>query len=481
MSMINLTLGLAGAVHPNMPGDDTGLYRSVTQSMRQLAKKIGFDLKVFADPLRSEEDGRNACEYMNRNAADFTIIFNASLPFGRVILPFAKLKGRLGLWSAPEPATEGILQLNSFCGTNMLGSIIGNYLNRYDLLYKWFYGMPDEPGFIERLGITVRALKAIKGLENANIAQVGGLANGFENMYIDERVPSHKFGYRIQTRHTVEEVVAGADSLDKSAVDAEVQRMIAESSGVNPAMARVQMEKAARIYLSFEELVKANGYTALGISCWPRFQERYDIAVCSVLSRLNARGIVAACEGDIPAVTNMIMFNAMSGSRASLNDLVAFDRKDNSLNLWHCGVAPANWADEEGITWDRHFNIGCYAGDIWNGVGVVAAMKFRPGRITVSTMDNSFDKLFILTGDIMREKRGYQGSSGWVNNLAINGTPVALEDLMNTILVENVNHHYPAAYGDFVNELNEFAEWKKMKVIEPRAYKPYIQRAVISV
>ncbi|WP_455381402.1 L-fucose/L-arabinose isomerase family protein [Salinispira pacifica] len=471
-----LIVGLVGAVHPNMPGDDAGLFRNVAGSMKELAGRMGFQIVVFPGLLRSEEDGAAARRFMEENHADLTILFNASLPFGRVILPLARVSGRLAFWSVPEPATEGILQLNSFCGTNMLASIVANYLTQYDIAYKWLYGMPDDARFQERLGVTIRALKAEKALAGARIAQIGGLANGFENLYIDERVLEYRFGCRLQTRHSVEEIVERAERLDVAEVKRAADELSGEPASVAEGVLPAHLEKSARLYAAFRDFIAENGYTAVAISCWSRFQERYGVAVCGVLSRLNEHGIVAACEGDIPAVVNMIMLNAMNGGRASLNDLVAFDENDSTLNLWHCGVAPGCWADSRGVRWDRHFNIGRYDGSEWVGDGVVADLRFHSGEVTIATVDNSFSNLFVMSGEIVEGKEPYRGSSGWVEKLRVNGAPVGINDLINTIVVERVNHHYPTAYGNLVNELNEFAAWKGLRMIDARPYRPYLQR-----
>jgi hypothetical protein len=143
--------------------------------------------------------------------------------------------------------------------------------------------------------------------------------------------------------------------------------------------------------------------------------------------------------------------------------------------LWHCGVAPTCWANANGVKWDAHFNIGKYDEDKqWRGRGVVADMQFKPGQVTIATMDNDFDNLLIMTGEVM-EKKVSEGSSGWVNHLRLNGEDITLKELINTISVNRVNHHYPTAYGDLTNELNEFANWKHMRVLPKIPYKPYMQ------
>lgn len=480
MKSDRVRLGLVGAVHPNMPGDDEGLYTRITVAMAEIARAEGCDLSVFQNAVRSEADGEAARAFMDSEGADFVLIFNASLPYGRVILPLARVRGYIGLWSVPEPATSGVLQLNSFCGVNMLGAIIANYLGEYHIPYKWFYGMPDAHRFRERLSVTIAAMRAIKALRTARIAQIGGLADGFENMYVDERVLEKKLGTKLQTRHTVEEIVARADRLDAAEVQADMIRLGKEGSIDLHMVKSVHAEKSARIYLALKAFAREHDYDALALSCWSRFQQVYGVAVCAAMSRLNEDGITTPCEADVTSAVMMLALNALNGKKAALSDLVAFDESDQSICLWHCGVAPASWADTTGVRWQNHFNIGHYEGCTWCGDGLVADTRFRPGTITVASVNNAFDNLLILTGDVADDKRGYAGSGGWVKDLQLNGQPTYIEELMNTIVVRKVNHHYPSAFGDLANELNELAAWKGISVVERVPYRPYLQIAEVS-
>lgn len=468
-------IGLVGAVHPNMPGGDVELFRLILGRMEALGERYDFDLVTVPDPLRTEEDAEKAREMIDAEGVDLLLLFMPSLPFGRVMLPLAKTAARIGLWSVAEPTAKGVLQLNSFCGLNMLGSIIGNYLRRYDIPFKWFYGMPEDEIFLERLKVTLDALRAINRLKTSRIGRIGGLANGFENLYFDERDLEKKFGIYLQTRHTVEEIVARARAVDASRVQLETQQMQTEGKRGGGAITSEHLEKSARVYLALRDFAEEHRYDALAVSCWARFQEVYGVAICAALSRLNNNGIVAPCEGDVLAATNMLIFNAMNGQYASLHDMVSLDESDQSVNLWHCGVAPECWADCRGICWDQHFNIGRYEGGNWHGDGVVADMRFKSGAITICTMDSSFENLFVVSGTMTDEKPGFAGSSGWVRDLRLNGEPIELRDLLNTIAVMRVNHHYPATYGDLTNQLNEFAAWMRMGVIEKVEYRPYLQ------
>lgn len=471
-----MRVAMVCGIHPNMPGDDTGLYKNVIDQMKGLQQELDFEFRFLAEPIRTEEDAAKGARFVDDEKADLALIFNASLPYGRIILPFGQVKAALGLWSVPEPTGNGVLQLNSFCGLNMLGSILKNYFPEEDIKYKWFYGMPDSQMFLERFTLTLRALRALKALKTARIGQVGDLADGFENLYVDERELNKKFGTYIQTRHTVEEMVRRAESLEPEIVEKRIKLVLGEGTWNKKSVDQRDFEKFARLSIAFEDFAGEHKYDALAISCWSRFQEVYDVAVCGAMSRLNENGIVAPCEADITSAVSMLLLNALNGGKASLNDMVSLDENDNSLNLWHCGVAPACWADKRGVSWDAHFNIGHYDGKEWIGRGVVADMNFKAGPVTVFAMQNNFNGLFILTGDIMGDKPGFSGSGGWMNNLKLNDNSISVKELINTITVTRVNHHYPTARGNLVNELNELAFWKDLNVINTVPYKPYMQK-----
>ena len=241
---------------------------------------------------------------------------------------------------------------------------------------------------------------------------------------------------------------ARAKTYDAAAVQLEIPRINAGNCCVSKNVSSNDMDKMARINLALLDFSKEHNYDSLAISCWSRFQEVYDVAVCGAMSRLNDIGIVAPCEADITSAVTMLMMNAINSSASSLNDLVALDEEDNSLALWHCGVAPGCWADGNGVTWDSHFNIGEYEEGEWKGRGVVADMNFKSGIKTIATIRSDFTSIFLMTGESIVEKKGYNGSGGWLNKLKVNGRDVSVPDLINTISLGQVNHHYPAAFGD---------------------------------
>jgi L-fucose isomerase-like protein len=469
-----LTVGLCTVVHGNMPGNEAQVIDRAVKSLENLKETLNFDLVVMNEQLKSEESGEKARKWLEDHNVDFTLVLNASLGYGRTILPLARVNSLLGLWSVPEPTRTGILQLNSICGLNLYGAVISNYLNQYDIPFKWFYGYPDSNLFLERFKVTLKALQAIKALKNSRIAQIGDIADGFENFNYDERLLEKKFGTTINRRHDVEDVVKLAEACSQSDITLELTEIMKEGTCCER-VSKTDMEKFARVNIALRTFATENAYDALAVNCWPKFQQVYDFAVCSSLSRLNNSGIVASCEGDVIGALNMLVYNAMTGESSTMSDLSALDEKDDSLCMWHCGPTAGSFADKNGVKWDAHFNIGSYCNGKWCGKGVVADLNFKPGKVTISRFDSSFDRMFVMTGEVLSDKKGFDGSSGWIGNLKVDGQKMKIADYINTLIVNHVDHHHQIAYGDLTNELYEFANWKKIKIEGLLPYKPYMQ------
>ncbi len=476
---MKLKIGFMGAIHPNMPGDDTGVLNKIMGDMEKMQNLYDYELVCIKEPLRSEEDAAKAVDFMNKEAVDFLMLITTSLGNGRVMIPVAKSNAPLGLWAIPEPVTCGVLQLNSFCGLNMFSAIIDKYWAHKDIRFKWFYGYPDSEMFKERFGITVKALKGVKAVKEARIGVIGDVANGFENFIFDERELNAKLGSYVYTRHGVPDIVKIAEGYSEN----EVSAYTAELLKVGKKSDRLKdehMAKFARTAMAFEQFAKENNYNALAINCWPTFQQYYNIAICSVMSHLNNIGIAASCEADVPGVLNMLMLNAISNDKAALMDLVSIDDKDNSVNLWHCGPAPACFANEKGVKWDNHFNIGKYCDGKWVGDGVVADLTFKPGKLTIARMSCTFDDMFVMTGDILN-KEGFEGSTGWMGNLTMQGTKLDAKMFIETLIDNRIDHHFPVVYGDISNELYELSAWLKLKTAQPVEYVPYMKNKVNKV
>ena len=84
--------------------------------------------------------------------------------------------------------------------------------------------------------------------------------------------------------------------------------------------------------------------------------------------------------------------------------------------------------------------------------------------------------MFLATADVIdRQKKSYDGSRGWFNNLRVGEKKVSVLDFVNTIIVHRLQHHFPIATGDLTKELMEVGTWLGIKPLEVISYRNYMQ------
>lgn len=473
--MEKLKVGLVGTYQKNF-NINLALQklRESIEFLEDLSQKEGFHFYPISKGIVHREDVVRAKKELEDKKIDFLLVQNCSISAGDNILPFAGMRSYLGLWSIPEPTEEGSLPLASFVGSNMYASIIGHYLADYDIPFKWFFGAPQDRIFLDRFKLTLKVLKALKSLANSHIALIGGVAPGFYDLYLDQRNLQSIYGVSISS-HELSEVLEKARAYPESKVEKIVKQI--KSEGKNTNIDDETFARATRVYLALGEIVKNNGYQALALSCWPKFQSEYGLAPCSIVGRLNQNGIVVACEGDISGALSMLLSNYLNQQCSTLMDLPKFDWRDESLLMWHCGPAAKCWADNKGITYRTHFSLGTQEpGQPVRGVGIVNDMTFKSGPITITRITNEGTKIFLATGKIMdKKKKSYYGSGGWVSDLKIGFRSVSALDFVNTIMVNRVQHHFTLAFGNLTEEMIEMASWLQIQPLEAVPYQKYMQ------
>jgi hypothetical protein len=158
---------------------------------------------------------------------------------------------------------------------------------------------------------------------------------------------------------------------------------------------------------------------------------------------------------------------------STLLDMAALDPESDSILLWHCGVTPRHFANQEGIKWVDHTTIGRKT-DI--KYGVAGDLVFAPQETTITYFSDDGATLLVLDSQIVeRQTKGYDGTRGWFAEFRLNQSPISRRDLVNTLTVTGHEHHYAVGQGNVSSELLEFAAWKRINLVEPIPYVDYVQ------
>ena len=473
MSGERLRVGYVGVAFESYYADEHDQYRRAITGLNRLADELDFDLVAIDHGIGDLEAAREAAGHLSSQRLDFLVLQAAACASGELLEPLAAVAPRLGLWATPEPVLEGSIQLHSLVSTNHFASIIRRYLRDRGTPYKWFLGHIDEPDTERRFRVTFRALKGIKAMASARIGWIGGISPGFYNMLFDEASLESRFGTTVGT-HTIEDVVRTARAVETGPA-ASVVRM-ATDVATEVTAPSLGMDRNARLYLALRRIIETEGYDALAVQCWPSFQEDFDMAPCMAYSLLGSEdGVAVSCEGDVPGAVSMLLMNSMSSRHgsATLLDLTTLDLEADAALLWHCGVTPRHFGAGNGIRWVDHVTLGRKS-DIRYGVS--GDLLFAPQQTTIAYAGDDFRELFVATAEVVDTgKAGFDGTRGWFTRFRLNGEPIELMDLVNTVMVQGREHHYAVAQGDLSSELAEVAAWLGMRTTRPIPMRDHLQ------
>lgn len=468
-----LKIGYVGVAFTSYYGVELNQYGRAINGLSALAKRLDFDLVAIKEPVTDIDLAEKAAQEIEDRGVDFLMIQCATVASGELVLPLAFAAPRIGIWGTPDPSQAGEIKLHSLVSVNQYASILTRYLRDDAPPYKWFFGHVDDQEFVQRFELTARALRAIKRMSFARIGWIGGNSPGFYNMNFDESKVRSRLGTRV-VAHEFAELAELTDTADPIEAKEVVSQLTAAAAEV---LAGADgMERGAKLYLALKSLAAANNYSALAVQCWPKFQEVLGIAPCMAYSWMGSEDDFAvSCEGDVPGALTMLLLNELSDlpGSSTLLDMTALDLERGAMLMWHCGVSPRHFANHDGITWIDHPTLGRKSPDIY---GVAGDQVFAPQETTIAYVgDNASEMLVVRARVEEHPAKGFDGTRGWFGGFELNGRPIELAELVNTLVVSGHEHHYAVAQGDLSNELLEVAAWLGMRTVEPIAPAPYVQ------
>lgn len=444
-------------------------------ALRGYAQELDFDLIAVERPIHSLEHAEEAAREIKAAGVDFLLVQTAACAMGEQLHPFIGAAPKLGLWSVPDPQSSGPVQLHSMVSMSHYASLIKSYFKDRDIPFKWFYGNPDQEKFSNRFTVTVKAVRAEKNLRAARVGWIGGVSPGFDGMLPDEAAMQTNLGLTIE-QMDLAAIVKRAEAMDSGrvATAAEIIRGAAREVVLSDPGS---FERVTRFYLALLDTSQEMQLDTMAVQCWSTIQELYNIAPCMAYSWLGSdHNFPVSCEGDVLGAISMYMLNLISGKEGSstLLDLASLDPERQAVQMWHCGVTPRHFANEDGIAWVDHVTLGRNGTD--GPYGVSGDQIFAPQPVTISYLNEDAKQLLVLGSEVVdHPDAGFDGTRGWVSNLTMNGQKIDVWALINTLTVRGVQHHFAMGQGDMSSELMELAAWTGMQLLQPVPYADHVQ------
>ena len=148
---------------------------------------------------------------------------------------------------------------------------------------------------------------------------------------------------------------------------------------------------AYQIYDALKALVGRKCLQGFTIRCFDLLTSVWNTG-CLALAKLNAEGIVASCEGDVPAMLSMMIAQAMLGVSGFQANPASIDPETGEMVFAHCTI-PLNMVER--YEFDTHFE---------SGIGVGIRGYAKEGPVTVFKVSGDLSRHFIAEGELLRNQ-----------------------------------------------------------------------------
>ena len=432
-----LTIGVVALARPTF---DVPYAKQVVTSAWETLQGLVVNIAGSKDLLFDAPAVESVISVLQKQRLDLLVIMQVTFSDATMTVKLAdSIDAPVLLWSFPEHRSGGRLRLNSVCGINLAA----HALTRAGHTFSFLHRDADEKETLQVILDSAKAGNLKRILAGTRIGVIGQHPEGFDTCTYDTELLSSLFGVSVDFME-LQALFERAKWIPAAETDVVYARVQADLGNLE-ALAQEPLRKSLKIYSALRRLAIENKYNGLAVRCWPEMFTEFGCAACGPMAMMNQEMIPCACEADVYGTISTLMLQGLNDAPAFMTDMVDFNPKDNSAVFWHCGLAPLSMADKEGpIRATIHSN---------RKLPLLNEFSLKPGRITIARLSQSKNivRLVIGSGEMIRAPMSFSGTSGVVRF----DRPV--EEVLETIIMEGLEHHVSMAYGDCSEGLKKLA------------------------
>jgi L-fucose isomerase-like protein len=211
-----------------------------------------------------------------------------------------------------------------------------------------------------------------------------------------------------------------------------------------------------RFYLGLKSLIKNHSLDGFSVRCWPELRDQHRATICLAMAELAEDGIPSACEADLSSLVTSFILTSLSGQPSCTLEITACLEAQNALQMAHCGVAALSLCGNPESASVR--------GHMRTGAGALIEFALPPRFITIAKLlrpDGDRMRLFISRGEIVPTDPPARGTVATVR------VQPSSSRFLECMLDYGVEHHLVIAYGDWAEDLAQFARFTGIERISP--------------
>lgn len=184
----------------------------------------------------------------------------------------------------------------------------------------------------------------------------------------------------------IQDVLSALETLKQQPAEYETLAQMAPCSAIKNAV-----PGAMSLYFALKEVLNRHRLNGFTIRCFDLLEAVHNTG-CYALARLNAEGIIAGCEGDVPTMITMAIVNELSGVSGFQANPSRINPTTGEMLLAHCTI-PLNMVNRYEL--DTHFESGI-------GIGIRGYMA--EGPVTICKVSGDLSRLFCAEGTLVKNQ-----------------------------------------------------------------------------
>jgi L-fucose isomerase-like protein len=230
------------------------------------------------------------------------------------------------------------LRRDAFCGKFSVMDVFCQYGIPFTAL-KPHTVAPDSPKFADNVDYFARLCRVVKRMRRTTVGAIGARTTAFKTVRIDE-LALQRHGITMETID-LSDVFHRLRSLDANTQPYKDKAERLQGYSQWDGVPEKAFDNIVRLGVVYDDLIDEMGLDLIAVRCWIELQEQLGISPCVLLSELNDRGVVAACEVDVGSGVTMHALSAASDNVATCLDWNNnYAEEEDKCILFHCGPVP---------------------------------------------------------------------------------------------------------------------------------------------
>lgn len=434
-------IGFVNLILDFLQGQDVAV-RYSSEAQAHLRSRLNAEVVEFPEPVAKREQAARAWKLFKAQDVDAVILFNGTFNTGELTAEIIRnLKCPFALWGIGELALASRNFTGSMVGVMAAGALFKNF----DKPFSFIYGPVSDPQAQRRLGAFTGAVRAIAYLREATIGVIGMRPDGFQIAGFDELAVKKVFGTEI-TKISMYEFTNTIRAVEEKEVDRdmEIQKRIFDI----PAKGLQEARGLSRVYLAVKKVAQERNLQSYAPDCWPELRDNDHTPICPANGRMNVEGVMASCECDVDGSLTLMLEYALSGTTPWMADFVNLIQENDTLLFWHCGNGPHDLSNGKPKI-----------EQVFGGPAQVHSLK--AGTATVCRL-NSIRGEFTMHAGVGEVVAGEPLLKGTNLTIRMKGGNMKF---VESLLANGIPHHNALVYGNYLEELKEFASLMKIPIV----------------